>query len=114
VSYDRKTEMIDTIFRVFSKARFASTSEVQAFNQASIKTNRISELAKLVKPRQAVSRACKHRVLHEHQLDLFKAQEQPISTKSEVCQFSSRKPQITYDILLGRVIPCRIKKRGGI
>jgi len=66
-----KTELLDAIFRVFPKASIVSKSKLKPFEQTDSTTNGNSALAKRAKPRRAVSRACKHKVIDSRQLSLF-------------------------------------------
>jgi hypothetical protein len=116
-----RNELLKTIFRVFPGAVIVKRSAIMP-GQTALTPDGPAELAKLVKPRQAVSRACKHRVLDERQLSLFNESEnlvlpkneQPSIKQSEVCQLSSPKPQIVCDIINSRALSYLISKGGGI
>lgn len=68
---DSKAELLDEIFRVFPKASIVSKSTLNSFEQTDSTTKGNPALARHAKPRQAVLRACKRKVIDSRQLSLF-------------------------------------------
>jgi len=68
---NNQTDLLETIFRVFPKARIVHKSEPKPFKSAESTVNGNPALAKRTKPQVTVSRACKHKVFDSRQLSLF-------------------------------------------
>ena len=68
---DKRTELLETILKVFPHASIIQKSEPNSFAQGDSKTNGIAALAKLANSPRVNLRACKHKVLPGKQQSLF-------------------------------------------